>query len=71
MNKMKKMASIILILILALQCVGCGKTYTCSVCEKETKEAYYNPFHEGVYMCKKCAMDYFAPLPYDSYKVED
>lgn len=69
--KQKKIASVILIMIMVLSCAGCGKTYTCDGCGENIHEAYYVPGEDDTYLCRKCAMDYFAPFPYSQYKVED
>ena len=62
---------LIMILIISAVLVACGKTYTCSRCDKKTKDAYYKmSMKEESVLCEDCARKYWAPFPYDTYKVE-
>lgn len=69
MKKVKTKVIAILLLMMVV-CCGCGEKYTCQRCEKETTDAYYDPFDKDEYFCADCAREYFAPLPYTNYRVQ-
>ncbi len=48
--------------------LGTG-SHTCSRCGKKTIVAYYDPLDTDEYFCEDCAKEYFAPLPYQNYRV--
>lgn len=67
----KRLAALVVGLLLLFSLVGCGESYTCAVCDKTTREAYYDANGNIDYpMCKDCAREYWAPLPYESYRIK-
>ena len=69
---MKKAGVLLFLTGVLIACLsGCGGTkYICSSCGAEVREAYYDPFDTDTYLCAECAKEYFAPLPYTSYRVQ-
>nr|WP_297704004.1 zinc-ribbon domain-containing protein [uncultured Butyrivibrio sp.] len=65
-------AAIVVVLVLAVIAViwfASRPTYTCSVCGKTVKTAYYDPYDYNSVFCADCARSYFAPFPYEAYKI--
>lgn len=66
----------ILALVISSICIlfslaSCGESYTCYKCDTTTREAYYDASCKMEWvMCKDCAREYWAPLPYTSYRVQ-
>lgn len=58
-------------ILVMLSLAGYGESYTCAVCGTETREAYYDADGDIEYpMCKDCARDYWAPLPYTNFRIK-
>ncbi len=68
---MKKLAAIVLAVVLALALCACGKTYTCRECGKSTTKAYYavTASVDDV-LCEDCARIYWMPIPYENCRVK-
>lgn len=67
----KKLALMACGMALLISLAGCGQSYTCALCGTTTKEAYYDADGDINYpMCKDCAREYWAPLPYENYRIK-
>lgn len=64
---MKKIVAILLILVMSLLLISCGKTWTCDECGKTwTGKAYYG-YDPEMTLCEDCAREHWIPLPYQNY----
>nr|WP_297704007.1 zinc-ribbon domain-containing protein [uncultured Butyrivibrio sp.] len=62
----------IVLLIIFIAISGANKPkYTCTVCGKTVKTAYYDPYDDDTIFCEDCAREYFAPFNYEMYKITD
>lgn len=67
---MRKLRVAVMVLLICGLCSACGEKYTCRSCGEEVSEAYYDPFRTDSYLCRDCARAYFAPFPFESYRVK-
>lgn len=67
---MKKIMAALLVILTIVFLAGCGKSYTCSICGKSTRKAYYDSFDTDSYFCEDCARDYYAPFPYEGFRID-
>lgn len=69
---MKKLLVTLLCVLQILMLCACGTEYTCLVCGKKTKKAYYDVGGTKVaVMCEDCAEEYWAPLDYENFRVKN
>ena len=65
----RKQMVILLMTILVIVLVACGKKWKCDVCAKEwSGEAYYMAYGgPDSTLCEDCAWAYYNPVPYGNF----
>lgn len=64
---MKKIVVFLLVLVMLMTLVACGKTWTCDECGKTWSGKAYYGYTTTETFCEDCARSYWMPLPYQNY----